>query len=101
MGIHIVAEVIPDAALFRGAFQVFPRRQRIRTLQALIVDNPSAGNYKELGDLLLDDGQFAQARECFDRVIARSQESVDSYYRRALAAIALRDFQATVSDLEQ
>ena len=57
--------------LLRGAFEVFPRRKRIKELEALILDNPSIGNYEELGDLYLDDEQFARARDCFDRVIAK------------------------------
>ena len=63
-------------ACSRGAFDVFPRRKRIKELEALILDNPSIGNYEELGDLYLDDEQFARARDCFDRVIAKS-DSID------------------------
>ena len=55
---YILVEVIPDAGLLRGAFQVFPRRKRIKALEAAIIDNPSVGNYEELGDLYLEDGQF-------------------------------------------
>lgn len=98
---YIVAEVIPDAGLLRGAFQVFPRRKRIKELQAAVLDNPSIGNYEELGDLYLDDQQFAKARECFDRVISPRTESVDPYYRRALCAMALGDFQSAADDLTQ
>jgi hypothetical protein len=98
---YIVAEVIPDAGLLRGAFQVFPRRKRINELQVAILDNPSIGNYEELGDLYLDDGQFAKARECFDRVLAAPGASVDPYYRRALAALGLNDYQRAVDDLTQ
>lgn len=98
---YIVAEVIPDAGLLRGAFQVFPRRKRIKELQAAVLDNPSIGNYEELGDLYLDDEQFAKARECFDRVLSPRTESVDPYYRRALCAIALGDFQSAADDLTQ
>ena len=65
---YIVAEVIPDAGLLRGTFQVFPRRQRINELRAAILDNPAVGNYEELGALYLDDGQYVRARECFDEV---------------------------------
>ncbi len=97
---YILVEVIPDAGLLRGAFQVFPRRKRIKALEAAIIDNPSVGNYEELGDLYLDDGQFARARECFDRVIAKS-DSIDPLYRRALCAIRLNDFQSASADLEQ
>src|SRR5258708_39109431 len=97
---YIVIEVIPDAGLLRGAFQVFPRRKRIKELEAAVLDNPSIGNYEELGDLYLDDEQFARARECFDRVIARS-DSIDPLYRRALCALARNDFQSAAADLEQ
>jgi hypothetical protein len=98
--IYILVEVIPDAGLLRGAFQVFPRRKRIKELEAAVLDNPSVGNYEELGDLYLDDKQYARARESFDRVIARV-DTVDPFYRRALAALALNDFTAAAADLEQ
>jgi hypothetical protein len=97
---YIALEVIPDAGLLRGAFQVFPRRKRIKALEAAILDNPSIGNYEELGDLYLDDRQFARARDCFDRVIAKS-DGIDPLYRRALAELALNDYQAAAADLEQ
>ncbi|PYQ45475.1 MAG: hypothetical protein DMG99_01600, partial [Acidobacteria bacterium] len=47
--VYIVLEVIPDAGLLRDSFQMFPRRKRIHELEATILDNPSAGNYEELG----------------------------------------------------
>lgn len=98
--IYIVVEVIPDVGLLRGSFQVFPRRKRIKQLEGLVLDNPSIGNYEELGDLYLDDGQFARARECFDRVLAKSA-SIDPFYRRALCEIAMNDFAAAAGDLER
>jgi len=98
--VYIVAEVVPDAGLLRGAFQAFPRRNRIKELEGAILDNPSVGNYEELGDLYLEDRQFTRARECFDRVIARS-DSIDPFYRRALCEIALGDFKAAAADLDQ
>jgi hypothetical protein len=98
--VYILIEVIPDAGLLRGAFEVFPRRKRIRALEGLVLDNPSVGNYEELGDLYLDDGQSAKGRECFDRVIARTG-AIDPLYRRALCAIAVDDFPAAAADLEQ
>ncbi len=97
--VYIVAEVIPDVGLLRGAFQVFPRRKRIKELEATVLDNPSIGNYEELGDLYLDDNQYKKARECFDRVISPRTDSADPYYRRALAALALEDFDAAAADL--
>jgi hypothetical protein len=99
--VYIVAEVIPDAELLRGSFQVFPRRRRIRELERAILDNPSAGNYEELGLLYLDDGDFAQARACYDRSIAQRSDSVDPFYRRGVAEVELGDFAAAVPDLER
>jgi hypothetical protein len=96
-----VAEVIPDAGLLRTEFQVFPRRRRIHELERAILDNPSAGNYEELGLLYLDDGDFARARACYDRAISSRTDSVDPFYRRGVAEIELGDFSASVPDLER
>jgi len=49
--VYIAVEVVPDAGLLRQSFKIFPRRKRIKELEAAILDNPSAGNYEELGDL--------------------------------------------------
>ena len=98
---YILLEVVPDAGLLRTSFQVFPRRRQIKQLQAAIIDNPSVGNYEELGDLYLEDGQFARARECFDKVIASRPDTPDPFYRRALAELALDDAAAAVTDLEE
>ena len=98
---YILLEVVPDAGLLRTSFQVFPRRRQIKQLQAAIIDNPSVGNYEELGDLYLEDGQFARARECFDKVIASRPDTPDPFYRRALAELALDDATAAVTDLEE
>jgi hypothetical protein len=99
--IYIVAEVIPDLGLLRGAVQVFPRRKRIKQLEAAVLENPAVGNYEELGDLYLDDGQYAKARDCFDRVISPRTDSADPFYRRAQAAMALGDLKAAAEDLER
>ena len=96
--VYIAVEVIPDARLLAGMYQVFPRRKRIKALEAMVVDNPSVGNYEELGDLLLEDGQYARARECFDKVLART-DAIDPRYRRALGALALNDLAAAEADL--
>jgi hypothetical protein len=99
--IYIVIEIIPDLGLLRGTFEVFPRRKRIKELQFAILDNPSAGNFEELGDLYLDDLQFARARESFDRVISMRTDSIDAFYRRGLAELALNDLEAAAADLEE
>jgi hypothetical protein len=99
--IYIVAEMIPDAGLLRGSFQAFPRRRRIHELERAILDNPSAGNYEELGLLYLDDGNFARARACYDKAISSRTDSADPFYRRGIAEIELGDFAAAVPDLER
>jgi hypothetical protein len=99
--VYIVAEVVPDAGLLRGSFQMFPRRRRIRELERAILDNPSAGNYEELGLLYLDDGDFARARASYDKAIASRTDSVDAFYRRGVAEVELGDFAAAVPDLER
>jgi hypothetical protein len=99
--IYIVAEVIPDAQLLRGTFEAFPRRRRIRELERAILDNPSAGNYEELGLLYLDEGNFARARKCYDQSISQRTDSVDPFYRRGVAEVELGDFAAAVPDLER
>src|SRR5580693_1875239 len=99
--IYIVAEVIPDAGLLQGSFQVFPRRRRIHELERAILDNPSAGNYEELGLLYLDNGDYAGARACYDRSIAQRTDSMDPFYRRGVAEVEMGDFAAAVPDLER
>ncbi|MGA2744465.1 MAG: tetratricopeptide repeat protein [Candidatus Sulfotelmatobacter sp.] len=99
--VYIVVEVIPDAGLLRSSFQVFPRRRRIQELQRIVLDNPAAGNYEELGLLYIDDGNFAQARAAYDKAIAARADSVDAFYRRGVAEVELGDFAAAVPDLER
>jgi len=99
--VYIVVEVIPDSGLLRTSFQVFPRRRRIHELERAILDNPSAGNYEELGLLYLDDGDFAKAKECYDKAISSRTDHIDPFYRRGIAEIELGDFAAATPDLER
>lgn len=99
--VYIVAEVIPDAGLLRTSFKAFPRRRRIRELEAIVLDNPSAGNYEELADLYLDEKRYARARECYDKAISSRTDSADPFYRRGLAETELGDFAAALPDLER
>jgi hypothetical protein len=99
--IYIVVEVIPDAGLLRDSFQVFPRRRRIQELERIVLDNPSAGNYEELGLLYLDDGNYARARASYDKAISSRTDHPDPFYRRGIAEVELGDFAAAVPDLER
>ena len=99
--VYIAVEAVPDAGLLRQSFKVFPRRKRIRELESAILDNPSAGNYEELGDLYLEEGQFGRARQAYDKAISSRTDSPDPFYRRGVAAIRMGDFAAALPDLER
>jgi len=98
--VYIVMEVLPDLGLLRESFRIFSHRKRITQLEALILDNPSAGNYEELADLYLEQKKYAKAKDCYDRAISTRTDSPDPYYRRALCELELNDFAAAVKDLE-
>jgi hypothetical protein len=99
--VYIFVEVLPDLGLLRGTLKVFPRRRRIRELEAIVLDNPSAGNYEELADLYLEEGKYQRARDCYNKAISSRTDSPDPFYRRGLAEIELGDFPAALPDLEQ
>jgi hypothetical protein len=99
--VYLLVEAVPDAGLARQSFKVFPRRKRIRELEAAIRQNPSAGNYEELGDLLMDDGRIALARDAFDKAIAARSDTLDAFYRRGVCALQLGDAAAALPDLER
>lgn len=97
--VYIFMEVIPDLGLLRQSLDSFGRRKRIAQIEAVVLENPAAGNYEELADLLLDEGKFARARECYDRAITLRGDP-DPIYRRGIAELQLGDFAAAVADLE-
>ena len=76
--VYIAVEVLPDLGLLRQTFKVFPRRRRIRELEAIVLDNPSAGNYEEMADLYLEEGKHAWARQCYDKAISSRTDSPQS-----------------------
>ena len=98
--VYLLVEVLPDVTLLRHSFDAFGRRKRIAHLEALVLQNPSPGNYEELADLYLDDGKYAKARECYDKAIS-SRSDIDPIYRRGIAEVHLGEFSAAVKDLEQ
>jgi hypothetical protein len=98
--VYIVIEVVPDLGLLRQVLDSAGRKKRIRMLEALVLENPASGNYEELGDLYLDEGTFARARECYDKAISGRTTHLDPFYRRGLAEVNLGDFNAAAADLE-
>ena len=99
--IYLCVEALPDISLARQSFKVFPRRKRIGELEFAIRDNPSAGNYEELGNLFMDDGNFQSARAAFDKAIAARADTLDTFYRRGVCALQLGDAAAAIPDLER
>src|SRR5271169_6535012 len=99
--IYLFVEALPDIGLVGQSFKVFPRRKRIRELEAAIHDNPSAGNYEELGDLYMDDGRLLLARAAFDKAIAARADTLDPFYRRGVCAILLGDAASALPDLKR
>ncbi len=98
---YIFVEVIPDATLLRGVFQGFGRRSRIQNLEIRILDNPSAGNYEELGELCLEEKKYSKARDAFDKAISARNDSLHTFYFRAQAALGMNDLAASIPDLER
>ena len=88
---YILVEVIPDAKLLRGVFRGFGRRSRIQILETQILDNPSAGNYEELGELCLEEKNYAKARDAFTKALNARSDSLYTFYYRAQAALGLND----------
>ena len=98
--VYIFAEVLPDLGLLRQSFKAFPRRKRIKQLLMEIRDNPSSGNWEELGDLYSDEGKLEPARDAFNKAIAGRSDALDCFYHRGVCAILLGDAAAAVPDLE-
>jgi hypothetical protein len=99
--VYLFAEVFPDVGLLNQSFKGISRRKRIAALELAIRDNPSAGNYEELAELCMDDGQLQRAREAFDKAIAARLNTLDCFYRRGVCAVLLGDAVAALPDLEK
>jgi hypothetical protein len=99
--VYLFAEALPDIGLARHSFKGFSRRKRIGQLQIEIRDNPSPGNYEELGDLYLEEGKLQPAHDAFDKAIAARAGTIDPFYGRGVCAIQLGDAAAALPDLER
>jgi len=98
---YLIVEAIPDLGLLRAVFQGFGRRNRIKILETQILDNPSPGNYEELGELLLEQKQFAKGRDAFNQAISVRADSPHAFYHRGQCSLGLGDFAAAIPDLER
>src|SRR6266699_593452 len=97
--VYILAGVLPDMTLLRGVWQGFGRRSRIQTLETQILDNPSAANYEELGELYKDQRQYEKARDAFNHAIAARSDSIYTFYSRAQSSLGMNDLAAAIPDL--
>lgn len=97
---YLVVEAVPDLGLLRGVFQGFGRRTRIQKVETDILDNPSAANFEELGEMYLDEKKFEKSREAFTKAIAARSDSPHTFYLRGKASIGLGDFAGAIPDLE-
>ncbi len=98
--IYLAVEALPDLR-DPDFFKVFPRRRRIRELEATVTENPSAGNYEELGQLYIDEGKWQKARDAYNKSISARTDSPDPFYRRGIAEVELGEYLAAVPDLER
>jgi hypothetical protein len=109
-GAYLLVEALPDTRLLPGVFQGFGRRSRIQSLETQILDNPSAGNYEELGDLYLEEKKCDKARDAFTRAIeaygtrkasGSANDMLHVYYARGKSVLGLGDYSAAIPDLER
>lgn len=99
--VYLFVEAAPDLGLLNQSFKGISRRKRISALELTIRDNPSAGNFEELGELLMEDGQLQRARDAFEKAILARSNTLDCFYRRGVCAILLGDAAGARPDLEK
>jgi hypothetical protein len=107
---YLLVEVLPDTRLLPGVFHGFGRRSRIQKLETEMIDNPSAGNYEELGELSLEEKKYGKARDAFTKAVeaygarkasASQSDTLHTYYGRAKSALGLGDYAGAIPDLER
>jgi hypothetical protein len=91
---------MPDWREMKRSFKGPARRRRIAALRAIVLDNPSAGNFEELGMLHAEQKNWKEAREAFDRAIAARADWPDPFYWRGVSAFELGDYAAAIPDLQ-
>jgi hypothetical protein len=97
--VYIFAEIVPDFGLLNQSFKGISRRKRIAALELMIRDNPSVGNYEELGECYMEDANLQQARIAFNKAIEARATSLDCFYRRGVCTILLGDAAGALPDL--
>lgn len=99
--VYIIVEVLPELRAGQASSGWAAKRKRLKSLEAAVLDNPSEGNFEELADLYLQDGDYARARQAFDRAISARTDHPDPFYGRAQSALKMGDMAAAIPDLEK
>ena len=97
---YFILEILPSWTELKRRATGPARRKRIAMLQAMIRDNPSAGNYEQLGELLVQQKKWAEARDAFDRAIASRSDLLDTFYWRGVSSFEIGDDAAALRDLQ-
>ncbi|HYC91257.1 MAG TPA: tetratricopeptide repeat protein [Thermoanaerobaculia bacterium] len=97
---YVIVECLPDWSEMKRRFTGPARRRRIAMLRAMIRDNPSAGNYEQLGELLVQQKKWSEAYDAFDRAIASRTDLLDTFYWRGVSAFEVGDDAAAIRDLQ-
>ena len=98
--IYLAMEAVPDLQL-NHSFQWIQRRKRLKQLETAVLDNPSVGNYEELGEIYSEQKNFTRAKECFDKAITPRSNMPSPFYGRAQCELQLGEYSAAVADLER
>ena len=99
--VYLIVEVLPELRGAHTSSKWLGRRRRVKYLEAMVLDNPSAGNYEELADLYLEQKEYARAREAYSKAISPRTNIPDPFYGRALSNLQLGDTAAAIPDLEK
>ena len=97
---YLLVEALPDWTDLKRSLKGPARRKRIAALRSMILDNPSAGNYEQLGELLVEQRKWSEVRIAFDRAIASRSDSLDPFYWRGVAAFEMGDDPAAIADFQ-
>ena len=99
--VYFIVEVLPGMRDTETGSAWRARRQRWKELQVAVQQNPSPGNYEELGDLYRQEGDWKAARECYNHAIGPRTGHPDPYFGRAVSALEMGDVAAAIPDLEK
>ena len=98
--VYLLVEALPEHRTGRSIVQSISSAQTDSGTRGRIRDNPSAGNYEELGDLYMDDGNLSR-RGWHSIQRSLRADTLDPFYRRGVCALLLGDAAAAVPDLER